>query len=474
MKGLLSKLLPYPCIIALLFSLLLAACKKESNAPRAIFKFQKVCLSTDSCKVTFINESVNADIAKWDFGDGTTSTDANPVHTYPQNRDSFIVKLKVSSLSAADDDVAEAVIHIVEAPVCENIGSFKCAGKLESGVAIKSKFDAAHGNSYFYFTTPKPGVAKIIFSPVPSGTSFQISVLSEAKDDSPILKADYGKAGETVILYAGALAKDTFFVKLDPPGNSGNEFYTLTYVFNNDDPNEINDKFSQATFLPFDVSMPGTILAQNDLDYFRFYQSKSSAVDITLSPVPLFPNNNELTMEVYNSANSDTKLTTKYGNPGETMKFSVGPLDSGSHYILLKSYYESPDKYFLQVSADESDPNEFNNTFSKATLLQNNVGVKATIKADKDEDYYKYVATANTPATITIDKVPAGLSYLSVEVFKEANDASRIEFKTPTEGSSLSFNTAQALVAGQTYYFHLYSYYNNQWSNEQYTIKVKQ
>jgi PKD repeat protein len=48
--------------------------------------------------VGFINMSVNADTYLWDFGDGNSSTSANPSHTY-QTNGSYTVKLTASSAS---------------------------------------------------------------------------------------------------------------------------------------------------------------------------------------------------------------------------------------------------------------------------------------------------------------------------------------------------------------------------------------
>jgi PKD repeat protein len=41
--------------------------------------------SIDSATVTFNDQSTNANFWNWAFGDGTTSTDENPVHTYDTN-----------------------------------------------------------------------------------------------------------------------------------------------------------------------------------------------------------------------------------------------------------------------------------------------------------------------------------------------------------------------------------------------------
>lgn len=48
--------------------------------------------SNDGLTVTFTNTSQNADSYSWDFGDGNTSTESNPVHTY-QNPGQYAVKL---------------------------------------------------------------------------------------------------------------------------------------------------------------------------------------------------------------------------------------------------------------------------------------------------------------------------------------------------------------------------------------------
>lgn len=66
------------------YSLLLAAvaggCSKDETTPAADI-FYTVSIADRT--VTFKNETTGAVSYKWDFGDGETSTDANPVHTYP-------------------------------------------------------------------------------------------------------------------------------------------------------------------------------------------------------------------------------------------------------------------------------------------------------------------------------------------------------------------------------------------------------
>ncbi|MEO8713240.1 MAG: PKD domain-containing protein, partial [Parafilimonas sp.] len=67
-------------IASLIAAINFTSCKKDSTVPGP-FIFYTV--SVDGATVTFKNESKGASNYEWDFGDGSTSTKENPVHTYP-------------------------------------------------------------------------------------------------------------------------------------------------------------------------------------------------------------------------------------------------------------------------------------------------------------------------------------------------------------------------------------------------------
>ncbi len=58
-------------------------CEDESDDPDPVVQpTAGFTFSADELVVTFSNSSANANAYTWDFGDGNTSTDASPVHTY--------------------------------------------------------------------------------------------------------------------------------------------------------------------------------------------------------------------------------------------------------------------------------------------------------------------------------------------------------------------------------------------------------
>lgn len=78
-----------------LFALVMSSCKKV-DPPTADFIY-----TIDVLEVTFDNLSVGADSYEWSFGDGNTSTDADPVHTYTDGG-TFTVTLTATNEGGTD------------------------------------------------------------------------------------------------------------------------------------------------------------------------------------------------------------------------------------------------------------------------------------------------------------------------------------------------------------------------------------
>ncbi|RLD50871.1 MAG: hypothetical protein DRI94_07575, partial [Bacteroidetes bacterium] len=67
--------------------------------------------STNYQEVSFTNNSVNATDYLWNFGDGNTSTNKNPIHTYSAS-DTYTVMLTASNSICPNDNYSENILVI--------------------------------------------------------------------------------------------------------------------------------------------------------------------------------------------------------------------------------------------------------------------------------------------------------------------------------------------------------------------------
>lgn len=97
--------------LAVIFTAFLAGCEDDPVPPTSDFTFDPAEITVYD-EVTFTNASTGADTYAWDFGDGETSTEMNPVHIYKASG-SYTVKLVASN---ADGDTESSKSLTVNDP----------------------------------------------------------------------------------------------------------------------------------------------------------------------------------------------------------------------------------------------------------------------------------------------------------------------------------------------------------------------
>jgi len=87
-----TKLMALSAILIGIFAFTLTSCKKEAPKPKASFTYTGGEVKAPA-EVKFSNKSTDATSYLWNFGDGTTSTDQNPIKTYTE-KGKYTVSLK--------------------------------------------------------------------------------------------------------------------------------------------------------------------------------------------------------------------------------------------------------------------------------------------------------------------------------------------------------------------------------------------
>ena len=138
----------------LIAALTIVSCKKDPVMPSPDFTFQ-----IDDKTVTFTNASTDASSYSWDFDDGATSTDENPVHTYAAYGD---YDVRLTATNADGSEIKKITISVVkEWPVITIDGNFSDWAAVESlysgygdasGTLSEAKVtsDAAGSKLYIY------------------------------------------------------------------------------------------------------------------------------------------------------------------------------------------------------------------------------------------------------------------------------------------------------------------------------------
>lgn len=105
-----KKLVQNAWVLSLLFmAITMVSCDKDKLEVISGFSYQVD--ATDFKKVTFTNAAQNYTAVSWDFGDGNTSTELNPVHIYATTG-AFTVKL--TATGAEGTDVSSQVVTITD------------------------------------------------------------------------------------------------------------------------------------------------------------------------------------------------------------------------------------------------------------------------------------------------------------------------------------------------------------------------
>jgi hypothetical protein len=213
--------------------MLLFSCKKdnEETLPDIVYT-----ASIDGYKVTFSNQTASAQSYKWEFGDGTTSTEKSPVHTYP-GKGKFVPTLyvtttggkviegstvlrisKSTAVKLTDNSFADwdTVTHNVVNPG---------AG---SGIMKKAKYEYDGNYVYFYFE---------LTSTKANGDIFDFYLDTDNSAATGYNTWLFPGAGNDVLLEGALLIGgfDVFYHKGDPLGfgyeyQSINDFFEIGFV----------------------------------------------------------------------------------------------------------------------------------------------------------------------------------------------------------------------------------------------------
>ena len=188
-----------------------SSCKKENIDPGPDTFFN---ITVDGLTVKFENKTTGASSYKWDFGDGATSTDESPTHTYTV-KGKYVPTLYATAENGKMTE-ASTVIRISKgSSVKLDDNTFSDWDTIATNVVIagptggsfrKAKFDYDGNNVYFYLE---------MASAKANGDIFDFYIDSDNNSGTGLVTGLFKESGNDILLEGAVLDKwfDMFYHK---------------------------------------------------------------------------------------------------------------------------------------------------------------------------------------------------------------------------------------------------------------------
>ncbi len=161
----------------------------DTNLPEVVASFAQT-INEDTGIVSFINLSENADSYTWDFGDGTTSTEINPIKTYTTG--SYTVILTAKNVAGAEGAFQDEIVINIPLPV-----------------TFPVNFDDANVN--YEVSTFNGAAFTIVENPDPTGANPSTSNVGQITNSGAAFEGFFFNLGDPLDLTAQKSVKVTFW-----------------------------------------------------------------------------------------------------------------------------------------------------------------------------------------------------------------------------------------------------------------------
>jgi PKD repeat protein len=139
--------------------------------PVASFTMSSSSISVGG-SVTFTNTSQNMDRCEWDFGDGETSTQTNPVHTFDE-AGTYKVNLRVFSVQDVESDIATGTVTVTQPTILwVNVYTFDEDPIASCSVTLYSTFDDWNNSENPLASATTNSSGRAVFTDIDAGEVF--------------------------------------------------------------------------------------------------------------------------------------------------------------------------------------------------------------------------------------------------------------------------------------------------------------
>ena len=352
---------------------------------------------------------------------------------------------------------------------CSNNNSFDCASNLSIGASYTDKLVTNDDVNYYQISLPEDAVIEVSFTNVPVNMNLDVTIYNN--NHSNIANNYNSGLGQSV--FVNTLQKaGTYFIKVedrDHNASSDNRF-NLQVTKDISDVYEMNNTFQDAKNFSLGSIYNAKFRPENDVDYFQFTTTQGGVIEANVSQVP---SNIDIEIDLYDNGQWSSLASSSNTGLGQSAYIS-SVQKPGLYFVRVRdkgNNASSTNFYNLNISLDNTDLYEYNNTFSDSKLISLNTDVYGKIRNKEDKDYYQFVLTNPGNITITVLSVPSNID-LDVKVYDSGQWSTIGTSLNTGNGAPVSF-VINNLAAG-TYYILLEDGDHNAESSQFYNLKISQ
>ncbi len=358
--------------------------------------------------------------------------------------------------------------------------SFETADSIGFGTAVNGTMMESEDEDYYKITVPQAGYVKVNFTHESVNSSNALWGISLYNDQYEQLqyRTSIGKERGTELTGVGLVA-GTYYIKINgySSWNWSDAPYQLTvnYTASSDWESEWNDSFETADNILSGKTMNGTVMEEDDIDYYKITIPKAGHVKVKFTHQSVNNSNNLWEISLFNDQYEELQYRASAGKENGISMAEVG-LAAGTYYIKINRYSSwnwSDVPYKLTVSYKSASDweSEWNDSFGTADSASVEKTRKGTIMESDDVDYYKIKVSHSGVLAVDFkhDSVSSDENLWKVTIYnanyqEQASAASKGNAKSTTVSSSVAAGTYYVKVAKDWYY----------WSDSVYSVKFNQ
>lgn len=348
---------------------------------------------------------------------------------------------------------------------CTNNNSFECASPIEIGSLYSDKLTTNDDVNYYQISLTQDAVIEVAITNVPSVLNLDVSVY-----DNNHWKIAYNyTSGLGQNVFINTLQKaGTYFIRVeDRDNNSSSENkYNIQVTKDITDVYEMNNEYQDAKNFVLGSNYNAKFRPNNDVDIFQFTTSQGGVIEATVSQVP-----SNIDIEMTLRDNQHWTLVGSYNTGLGQTAYISSVQKPGLYFINVRdreNNASSTSFYNLQISLDNTDTYEYNNTFSDSKQININTDVFGKIRNKEDIDYYQFVLTSTGNVSVSVPSVPANID-MDVTVY--GSNQWSIASSTNT-GVGVPVTLLVNNLSAGTYYVSLKDGNNDAESSQFYTLRV--